>query len=120
MRQRARVLALAFAAAAATAVAAAPAQAAPGDTLNVCASTLTPTGWVDTQWWTTGTCPGSSPNSKQIKQLTGLPVGTQVNACASTYPPAGWTIRQTYWSGSCQYSPVPSLSPNAWLLVRTS
>ncbi|KJS52926.1 hypothetical protein [Streptomyces rubellomurinus] len=97
------------------------AQAAPGDTTNVCASTLTPSGYVDVQWWNSAGCgSGFAPNAKQIKQLTGLPVGTVVNACSSTYPPAGWTIVSSFYSSSCQYSSVPSFNNNSWQLKRTS
>jgi len=99
-----------------------PAHAAPGEVQTVCASTLTPTGWVDVSWGTSLTCgSGSAPNIKQIKQLTGLPVGTTVNACASTYPPAGWVqTGSSYYSSSCRYSAVPSFNPNAWTLKRVS
>ncbi|MGW1139621.1 hypothetical protein [Streptomyces zhihengii] len=108
-------------AAAALAFTASPATAAPGDTLNMCASALTPSGWVDVQWWNSSGCgSGFTPNSKQIKDLQGYPVGTQVNACASTWPPAGWTIVSTYYTSSCRYSAVPSLDPNSWTLKRTS
>ncbi|NMO20614.1 hypothetical protein HPC49_24915 [Pyxidicoccus fallax] len=95
-------------------------QSAAGDTANVCYSNLTPSGWVDVQWWNSAAC-GSTfvPNTKQIKQLTGYPVGTRVNACASTYPPSGWTITSSYYSSSCQYSAVPSLNNNSWTLVRS-
>ncbi|MGP9022489.1 hypothetical protein ACT1U9_29310 [Streptomyces sp. BR1] len=119
---RTRIACLAFAAAAATAVAVAPASAAPGDTQNMCAYTLTPSGYVDTQWGYNSACGTSNfnPNYKTVKQLTGLPVGTRVNACASTYPPAGWTISSTYYSSSCRYSATPSFDPNAWTIVRTS
>ncbi len=95
-------------------------KSAAGDTLNVCSSTLTPSGWVDVQWWNSFSC-GSTfdPNTRQIKQLTGYPVGTRVNACASTYPPAGWSIISSYYSSSCRYSVVPSLDNNSWTLVRS-
>lgn len=118
---RTRFAALAVMAVTATALATTPAGAAPGDTLNVCASTLTPSGWVDTQWWNSGSCgPTFSPNAKQMKDLNGYPVGTQVNACASTYPPAGWTITSSYYSSSCRYAAVPTFNPNTWTLKRTS
>ncbi|MGW6571830.1 hypothetical protein ACWGAN_06590 [Streptomyces sp. NPDC054945] len=103
------------------AIAVSPASAAPGDTLTMCSSTLTPDGWVDAQWWNSGGCgSGFTPNTKQIKDLRGYPVGTQVNACASTWPPAGWTITNTYYSSGCRYSAVPSFNPNTWTLKRTS
>ncbi|MEW2412837.1 hypothetical protein AB0953_03770 [Streptomyces sp. NPDC046866] len=105
----------------ALAVTASPASAAPGDTLTQCSSTLTPAGWVDVQWWNSGGCGSTfSPNTKQIKDLRGYPVGTQVNACASTWPPAGWTIVSSYYSSGCQYSSVPSFNANTWTLKRTS
>ncbi|MFI8101067.1 hypothetical protein [Streptomyces sp. NPDC086023] len=113
--------ALAALACAALALTASPASAAPGDTLNMCSSTLTPAGWVDVQWWNSSGCgTGFNPNTKQIKDLTGYPVGTQVNACASTWPPAGWTITSSYYSSGCRYSSVPSFSANTWTLKRTS
>ena len=95
-------------------------QSAAGDTVNVCASTLTPAGWADVQWWKSATCGSTaSPNAKQMKQLTGYPVGTRVNVCSSTYPPDGWSITSSYFSSSCQYSAVPSLNNNSWTLVRS-
>ncbi|MFH8371769.1 hypothetical protein [Streptomyces sp. NPDC018031] len=97
------------------------AMAAPGDVQTVCASSLTPDGWVDISWGTSLSCgSGTAPNIKQIKQLTGLPVGTTVNACASTYQPAGWVQTSTYYTSSCRYSVVPSFNPNAWTLKRVS
>ncbi|MFB7614789.1 hypothetical protein [Kitasatospora sp. NPDC056181] len=97
------------------------AHAAPGDTTNMCGSTLTPSGFVDVQWWNSAACgSGFNPNSKQVKQLTGLPVGTVVNACASTWPPAGWTIVSSFYSSSCNYSAVPSFNNNSWQLKRVS
>ncbi|MER5930934.1 hypothetical protein [Streptomyces sp. NPDC002054] len=118
---RTRIAVFAATAVTALAIGASPASAAPGDTLNVCGSTLTPAGWVDVQWWNSGGCgSGFTPNAKQIKDLTGYPVGTQVNACASTWPPAGWTIVSSYYSSGCRYSAVPSLNHNSWTLKRTS
>lgn len=101
---------------------AAPAQAAPGDVTTVCASVLTPTGYVDVGWGYSSSCgTGSfSPNQKRIEQLTGLPVGTVVSACASTYQPAGWVQTSFYYTSSCVYSSVPSLNNNAWRLQRVS
>lgn len=98
-----------------------PAQAAPGDVSTMCASVLTPAGFVDVQWGNSFSCGSTfSPNIKQVKQLTGLPVGTVVNACASTYQPAGWVQVSTYYSSSCRYSAVPSFNNNAWQLKRVS
>ena len=95
-------------------------QAAAGDTANVCSSTLTPSGWVDVQWWNSSSCGSTfAPNAKQIKQLTGYPVGTRVNACSSAYPPAGWSITSSFYSSACRYSAVPSLDNNSWTLVRS-
>ncbi|WP_234334795.1 hypothetical protein [Streptomyces sp. NRRL S-118] len=117
-----RTMALAAAGSAACLfLAAPPSHAAPGDVTTVCASTLTPAGFVDVSWGTSLSCgSGSAPNIKQIKQLTGLAVGTTVNACASTYPPAGWVQTSTYYTSSCRYSVVPSFNPNAWTLKRVS
>lgn len=119
-RLRTSLLALGFTAAT-LALTMSPAQAAPGDVTNVCSSTLTPSGFVDVQWWNSFSC-GSSfdPNMKQIKQLAGLPIGTTVNACASTYPPAGWVQVSSYYNSSCRYSSVPSFNNNAWQLKRVS
>ncbi|WP_228982094.1 hypothetical protein [Streptomyces sp. DH12] len=111
----------AVASAACLLLSASPALAAPGDVTTVCASVLTPTGHVDVSWGTSLSCgSGSAPNVKQIKQLTGLPVGTTVNACASTYQPAGWVQTSSYYTSSCRYSVVPSFNPNAWTLKRVS
>lgn len=109
-------------AAAMFALAAAPAHAAPGDVTTSCASVLTPAGFVDVSWGYSSSCGTQSfnPNIKQIKQLTGLPVGTVVQACASTYQPAGWVQTSSYYSSSCRYSATPSLSHNAWQLKRVS
>ncbi|MFF3767533.1 hypothetical protein ACFYYR_26105 [Streptomyces sp. NPDC001922] len=118
---RRRIASLALLTTMVTTVGMASATAAPGDTATICHSSLTPSGWVDTQWWNSGGCgPGFSPNTKQIKDLTGYPVGTQVNACASTWPPAGWSITSSYYSSGCRYSAVPSFNPNTWTLRRTS
>jgi hypothetical protein len=109
-------------AAAMFALATAPAHAAPGDVSTSCASVLTPNGYVDVSWGYSSSCGTQSfnPNLKQIKQLTGLPVGTVVQACASTYQPVGWVQTSSYYSSSCRYSAVPSLSHNAWTLKRVS
>jgi hypothetical protein len=99
---------------------AAPAQAYPGEVQNICASNLTPSGWVDVQWYNTFTCGNTfNPNAKQIKQISGLPVGTTVVACASTVPPSGWSIVSFYRTNTCAYSPY-SLSSNTYTLRRTS
>ncbi|MEU1378082.1 hypothetical protein ABZ442_31200 [Streptomyces triculaminicus] len=102
-------------------VAASPAQASPGETRTVCADSMTPDGWVDVNWGTSASCRvmGGS-NIKMMKQLDGLPVGTQVNACASALPPKGWTKVQTYYSGGCVVFVNSSFTPNAWLLQKTS
>lgn len=88
-------------------------------TTTICYSTLTPSGWVDIQWWNSAGC-GSNfvPNTKLIQDLSGLPVGSTVNACASTLPPAGWAQTAFYFSSSCQYSSVPSHDPNTWTIKR--
>ncbi|MEU8824535.1 hypothetical protein [Streptomyces sp. NPDC048636] len=119
---RTRIACLALLTAAVTAIGMGTASAAPGDTMTMCGSQLTPSGYVDTQWWNSAGCGSGtfSPNTKQIKQLTGYPVGTQVNACASTWPPAGWTITNTFYNSACRYSVVPSFDPNSWTLRRTS
>ncbi|MEU3354994.1 hypothetical protein [Streptomyces sp. NPDC037389] len=102
-------------------VAASPAQAAPGETRTVCADTMTPDGWVDVNWGTSASCRATAgPNIKMMKQLDGLPVGTQVNACATAFPPKGWTRVQTYYSGGCVAFINSSFTPNAWLLQRVS
>ncbi|MBD0690831.1 hypothetical protein [Streptomyces sp. CBMA123] len=104
------------------ALTAAPAQAAPGDVTTVCGSTLTPTGYVDVSWGYSSSCgtQSFSPNIKQIKQLTGLPVGTVVQACGTTYPPAGWVQTSSYYSSSCVAWSNPSFNNNAWQLQRVS
>ncbi|MEU9105672.1 hypothetical protein AB0D54_15085 [Streptomyces xanthophaeus] len=104
------------------ALTAAPAHAAPGDVTTSCASVLTPAGFVDVSWGYSSSCGTQSfnPNIKQIKQLTGLPVGTVVQACASTYQPAGWIQTQSYYTSSCVYSSNPSFNNNAWTLKRVS
>ncbi|MFD3761709.1 hypothetical protein [Streptomyces sp. NPDC058622] len=109
-------------AAAMFALTAVPAHAAPGDVSTSCASVLTPTGYVDVSWGYSSSCgtQSFSPNIKQIKQLTGLPVGTVVQACASTYQPVGWVQTGSYYSSSCVYSSNPSFNNNAWQLKRVS
>ncbi|MFC5144653.1 hypothetical protein [Streptomyces aureoversilis] len=102
-------------------VTASPAQASPGETRTVCADSMTPDGWVDVNWGTSASCRAmGGSNVKMIKQLDGLPVGTQVNACASAQPPSGWTKVQTYYSGGCVVFVNSSFTPNAWLLRKTS
>lgn len=120
---RLRTTCMAFAGAAAMlALTAAPAHAAPGDVTTSCASVLTPSGYVDVSWGYSSSCgtQSFSPNIKQMKQLTGLPVGTLVQACASTYQPAGWVQTRAYYSSSCVYSSTPSFNNNAWQLKRVS
>ncbi|MFB7470333.1 hypothetical protein [Kitasatospora sp. NPDC056184] len=119
-RLRAAALAVGCAAAALT-LTTTTAQAAPGDTQNVCASQLTPSGWVDVQWWNDLSCSSTfSPNKKQIKQVAGLPIGTTLTVCASTYQPAGWVQLSSFYTSSCNYSAVPSLNNNAWQIKRVS
>ncbi len=119
-RLRAVALAAGCAAAALT-ITTTTAHAAPGDTLNVCSSQLTPAGWVDVQWWNDVSCGSTfNPNKKQIKQLTGLPIGTTLTVCASTYQPAGWVQLSAFYNSSCRYSAVPSLNNNAWQIKRVS
>ncbi|MEU3913361.1 hypothetical protein [Streptomyces sp. NPDC029721] len=120
---RLRTTAMAFAGAAAMfALAAAPAQAAPGDVTTTCANTATPAGYVDVNWGYSASCGGQNlaPNIKQIKQLTGLPVGTVVQACGSTYYPAGWVATSSYFSNSCVAFPNSGFNNNAWTLKRVS
>ncbi len=95
------------------------ALSAAGATLNYCSSTLTPSGWVDVAWWNSSSCGNTFvPNAKQIKQLTGYPVGTTISACSSTYPPYGWSSTSSYYTSNCQSS-AHSLSNNSWTLVRS-
>lgn len=109
-------------AAAMFALTAAPAQAAPGDVTTTCASVVTPAYYVDVSWGRSISCGSQSfsPNIKQIKQLTGLPIGTVVQACGSTYQPEGWIQTSSYYSSSCVYSSTPSFNNNAWTLKRVS
>jgi hypothetical protein len=95
------------------------AQELAGDTVNTCSSSLTPSGWVDVQWWNTSSCGNTFvPNAKQMKQLTGYPIGTQVVACSSTYPPNGWSSTSSYFSVGCRESKY-NFFPNTWTLVRS-
>ncbi|WP_143177599.1 hypothetical protein [Cystobacter ferrugineus] len=89
-------------------------------TTTVCASTLTPSGWVDIQWWNSASCGSTfAPNIKMIQEVASLPVGTTITACASTYPPPGWVqTGASFYRSTCRYSVVPSLDPNAWTLKR--
>ncbi|WP_406194010.1 hypothetical protein OH807_04205 [Kitasatospora sp. NBC_01560] len=97
------------------------AHAAPGGTTTMCGSTLTPSGFVDVQWWNSAGCgSGFTPNSKKVMQLTGYPVGTVLNACGSTWPPAGWVPVSEFYGSACNYSAVPSLGKNSWQLKRVS
>ncbi|MGW6689966.1 hypothetical protein [Streptomyces sp. NPDC054961] len=120
---RFRTTCMALAGAAAMfALTAAPAHAAPGDVTTSCASVVTPSGFVDVSWGYSNSCgtQSFSPNIKQIKQLTGLPVGTVVQACGSTYQPFGWVQTASYYSSSCVYTSNPSFNNNAWTLKRVS
>ena len=89
-------------------------------TTIICASSLTPAGWVDIQWYYSSSCGTGSfaPNTKKIQQLTGEPIGTTVNACNSSYIPAGWAQTAYYYNSSCQSGSVGSLNPNTWTLRR--
>jgi predicted transglutaminase-like cysteine proteinase len=117
---RVRTAALAFGlASAAVALTMSPAQAAPGDTSTVCASTLTPPGFVDVSWGNTFSCGATfAPNQKVIKQVAGLPVGTVLNICSSTYPPAGWVPVSSFYTNGCQYSVNPSFGNNSYQIQR--
>ncbi|MFI1654195.1 hypothetical protein ACH4ZU_04520 [Streptomyces sp. NPDC020472] len=120
---RFRTTTMALAGAAAMfALSAAPAQAAPGDVTTTCASTATPEGYVDVSWGYSASCGNQNlnPNIKQIKQLTGLPIGTVVQACGSAYYPAGWTATSSYYSSSCVAWPNSGFNNNAWTLKRVS
>ncbi|MER8044491.1 hypothetical protein [Streptomyces sp. NPDC094032] len=120
---RIRTTTMALAGAAAMfALSAAPAQAAPGDVTTTCASTATPSGYVDVSWGYSASCGTQNfdPNIKQIKQLTGLPIGTVVQACGSTYYPVGWTATSSYYSSSCVAWPNSGFNNNAWTLKRVS
>ena len=120
---RLRTTTMALAGAAAMfALTAAPAQAAPGDVYSVCASTATPAGFVDVSWGYRSSCgtQNFSPNVKQIKQLTGLPIGTVVRACASTYQPAGWVQTSSYYTSSCVSFSNSDFNDNAWTLKRVA
>ncbi|MBB4986244.1 MULTISPECIES: hypothetical protein [Streptomyces] len=120
---RFRTTTMALAGAAAMfALSAAPAQAAPGDVTTTCASTATPAGYVDVSWGYSASCGTQNfdPNIKQIKQLTGLPIGTVVQACGSTYYPVGWTATASYYSSSCVAWPNSGFNNNAWTLKRVS
>lgn len=119
---RLRTTTMALAAAATLALTAAPAQAAPGDVTTTCASTATPAGYVDVSWGYSVSCGTQNfdPNIKQIKQLTGLPIGTVVQACGSTYYPVGWVQTSSYYSSSCVAFPNSGFNNNAWTLKRVS
>ncbi|MEV0416418.1 hypothetical protein AB0I68_38190 [Streptomyces sp. NPDC050448] len=120
---RLRTTTMALAGAAAMfALTAAPAQAAPGDVTTTCASTATPVGYVDVNWGNSPSCgtQNFAPNIKQIKQLTGLPVGTVVQACGSTYYPVGWVQTASYYSSACVAFPNSGFNNNAWTLKRVS
>lgn len=118
---RLRTAALTLGVAAAALALTTPAQAAPGDTATICSSSLTPSGWVDVQWWNSFSCGSTfNPNIKQIKQAAGMPVGTVLNVCSSTLPPAGWVTVSSFYSSSCRYSAVPSLNNNSWQIKRVS
>ncbi|TQK50862.1 hypothetical protein FBY35_1220 [Streptomyces sp. SLBN-118] len=97
------------------------ASAAPGDTTSICYSNLTPSGWVDVQWWNTWECGVTfNPNKKKIQQVSGMPIGSTLNVCSSTLPPAGWVQVNRFYNGACQYSAVPSHDPNSWTIKRVS
>ncbi|MEW2086418.1 hypothetical protein [Streptomyces sp. NPDC005283] len=120
VRLRSASLAL-LTAAACVALTAPSASAVPGDTATMCSSSLTPSGWVDVQWWNSWACGITfNPNMKKIQQVSGMPIGSTVNACSSTLPPAGWVQVNRFYSGACQYSAVPSHDPNTWTIKRVS
>ncbi|MFE2107466.1 hypothetical protein ACFXAF_16545 [Kitasatospora sp. NPDC059463] len=119
-RLRAAALAVGCAAAALT-LTATTAHAAPGDIQTVCGSQLTPSGWVDVQWWNDFSCGSTfSPNTKKIEQVDGLPIGTTLNVCASALPPAGWVQLSEFYSSSCRYSVSPSFNNNSWQIKRVA
>jgi hypothetical protein len=87
----------------ALALASSTAYAAPGDTSNICATTSTPTGWVDTAWYYSSACSTGSfnNNTHTIKQVAGYGAGTTVGACGSSLPPTGWVDTAWYYSSAC-------------------
>ncbi|WP_051813460.1 hypothetical protein [Kitasatospora sp. MBT63] len=107
------------AAAALTAVPLSTAQAAPGDTATLCSSSLTPSGWVDVQWWNSFSCGSTfNPNIRKVQQLTGYAAGTTVTACASSLPPAGWVAVSISYNSGCVYAPNQGFNKNSWQLKQ--
>ena len=85
-----RILAtMGIAATAAVAVAGSslPAQAAPGDTTNICASSLTPSGWVDIAHYYTSSC-GTASFNKNAKTTYVVKAGTVCLASQTPTPSA--------------------------------
>lgn len=88
------------------------AHAAPGDTADVCVTTATPDGWVETQRWYSYNCGSGnafSPNTKRITQAAGLPAGSTVDACATKATPDGFVDVQWWYSSGCG---IGSYAPN--------
>ncbi|WP_234440675.1 hypothetical protein [Streptomyces rimosus] len=103
------------------AVAATPAQASPGETRTLCRSEVTPSGWVELHWGNSEACGVTNgPNTKTVKQLDGLPVGTRVEACATTVPPQSWQPVSTSYSIDCRVHMGPGTYNNRWVLERVS
>lgn len=109
IRSRRGILARVGTAVAAVAVAVGspvPAQAAPGDTMGICASSLTPSGWVDIAHYYTSACGTGSfnKNAKTIRQIAGYPVGTSTLACGSSLTPPGWVDSAWFFRSECTIS----------------
>ncbi len=106
-------------AAAVVAGASVPAQAAPGDTTGICASSLTPSGFVDIAHYYTSSCGTGSfnKNAKTIKQIAGYPVGTSTLACGSSLTPSGWVDSAWFFRSECTIS-SGSTSANARTIKR--
>ncbi|MFJ8039168.1 hypothetical protein ACIRBX_01480 [Kitasatospora sp. NPDC096147] len=96
-----------------------PARATPGDSLTLCASQYTPSGYVDVSWGTSSSCgSGSAPNRKQVTEVAGYGAGTTVDFCHSSIPPAGWVETAIFYSSSCQYNVNPGFTRNAGRMLQ--
>jgi hypothetical protein len=95
------------------------AQAA-GPTINLCAWTQAPTGFVDVFWYRDSSCPGSGLDNTahRAQYIAADAVGTTMKACTSSAVPTGWfTTGAGFYTSSCQITPG-GLPPNTVWIKR--
>lgn len=95
------------------------AQAA-GPTINLCAWTQAPAGFVDVFWYRNSSCPGSGlgNNAHRAQYIAADAVGTTMRACTSSAVPTGWFATGAgFFTASCETT-TGGLPPNTVWITR--